>query len=59
MLVSAEPDPSAVLSLLGALAGVSAIPLLFNLLGRWIWDDWLDERLGRGSTKDEFPRRWW
>ena len=58
--VSSVPDPvSAVVFLTLVLAAVSVVPIVFNLVGRWLWDDWLDERLGRGSVKDEFPRRHW
>ena len=60
MPVDLVADPvAAVVGLTMVLAAVSAVPLAFNLLGRWIWDDWLDERAGRGSVRDEFPRRHW
>lgn len=39
-------------------AAITLIPVVFNLVGRMFlddWDDWLDERLGRGSIKDCWP----
>ena len=54
-----EVSTEAALQLLLMFFGVGVVPLACNLLGRRIWDDWLDQRLGRGSIKDEFPRRHW
>jgi hypothetical protein len=46
------------LQLLGIFAVVGGLPVVMNLIGRSFsesWDDWLDERLGRGSIKDCWP----
>ena len=49
----------AALQLLLMFFGIGVVPLACSLIGHRIWDDWLDQRLGRGSIKDEFPRRHW
>ena len=54
-----EGSTEAALRLILMFLGVGVVPLACNLIGRRIWDDWLDQRLGRGSIKDEFPRRHW
>jgi hypothetical protein len=48
-----QADTSAQLLFLGIL-GVILVGCMLKLFGPQ-WDDWLDERVGRGSVRDDWP----
>ena len=50
-------SPEECLRLLALVSPIALLPVALNLVGRLLWgeDDWLDERLGRGSIKDCWP----
>ena len=51
-------SPEGTLQLFALASLITLLPVVFNLVGRMFWDDWddwLDERLGRGSIKDCWP----
>ena len=55
-MIGGSPEQNLLFFALAAV--ITLIPVVFNLVGRMFmadWDDWLDERLGRGSIKDCWP----
>ena len=55
-MIGGSPEANLLFFALASL--ITLLPVVFNLVGRMFWDDWddwLDERLGRGSIKDCWP----
>lgn len=48
-------DPSGLWSLAAVIIGT--LVLVASKLAGPEWDDWLDERVGRGSVRDDWPTR--
>jgi hypothetical protein len=48
-------DPSGLWSLVAVVVGT--LVLVASKVAGTQWDDWLDERVGRGSVRDDWPSR--